>query len=495
MNQLLRRLRRKLSKPLLFGLYGAIGCLIAALLLGELLLFLTKLPPTIEQSPQAVVLLIDCSGSMDGGKLQEVKSAATNFVQRQDLQQNNFAVIGFGSGVHLGTSLTSDLRQIESAIANLHDRGGTDIASGLQAATAQLQSTNLTPNILLFTDGIPNSETDTLTAAQLSKNQGINLIAVATGDADTNFLTQLTGDPSLVFYASSGQFEQAFRAAETAIYGKQLVESGGTGNYSPIYSVLRIGGWTSFLALGISLALIVGQNHYLHRRLLTPRDGSIGIVGGLAAGLIAGGIGQFIFIPLANIPVLEMLGRLVGWSILGTIVGGGISFFVPNLKLNRALLAGAIGGSLGAIGFLLAANILGDVAGRLVGAAILGFFIGLAIALIEQLSRKASLIVHWNTKEQTTLSLGEKPIILGSSNEAHIYLPKSQGFYPITAKIYTEKDKIIMQFDETYAAHKSMKILKHNLVDGSQRKLGNLVLEVRTLPTQEIKKIDQKSTK
>ena len=48
MDQLLRRLRRKLSKPFLLSLYGAIGCLIAALLLGELLLDLTKLPPTKE---------------------------------------------------------------------------------------------------------------------------------------------------------------------------------------------------------------------------------------------------------------------------------------------------------------------------------------------------------------------------------------------------------------------------------------------------------------
>ncbi|MDJ0742166.1 MAG: VWA domain-containing protein [Xenococcaceae cyanobacterium MO_167.B27] len=480
MNQLLRRLRRKLSKPLLFGLYGAIGCLIAALLLGELLLYLTKLPPTIEQSPQAVVLLIDCSGSMDGGKLQEVKSAATSFVQRQDLKQSQFAVIGFGSNVRLGTSLTSDLPGIESAIANLQDGGGTNMASGLQAATTQLQSTNLTRNILLFTDGQPNSETDTLTTAQFSKNQDINLIAVATGDADTNFLTQLTGDSSLVFYASSGQFEQAFRAAETAIYGKQLVESGDTGNYSLVYSILRIGSWTGLLALGTSLALIVGQNHYLHRRLLTSREGSIGVMGGFAAGLTAGAIGQLIFMPVANIPILEVLGRLVGWTILGTLVGGGISFFMPNLKLNRALQAGAIGGSLGAIGFLFAANILGDVAGRFVGAAILGFFIGLAIALIEQLIRKASLIVHWNPREQTTLSLGEKAIVLGSSNNSHIYLPKSQGFYPITAKIYLENGKIVMQYDQEYGMAKGMKKLRHELKNCDRRKLGNINIEVKS---------------
>ena len=71
-----RKLRQAIPKPILFGLYGAVGCLIAATLMGEIFLALTKLPPKIQHSPQAVVLLIDCSGSMDGDKLREVKSAA-----------------------------------------------------------------------------------------------------------------------------------------------------------------------------------------------------------------------------------------------------------------------------------------------------------------------------------------------------------------------------------------------------------------------------------
>ncbi|MFM6911515.1 MAG: VWA domain-containing protein, partial [Dolichospermum sp.] len=71
MQNLLRKLKQ--NKPLLFGIYGAIGCLIAALILGEPLLALTKLAPSIQNSSQAIVLLIDASGSMSDGKLTEVK--------------------------------------------------------------------------------------------------------------------------------------------------------------------------------------------------------------------------------------------------------------------------------------------------------------------------------------------------------------------------------------------------------------------------------------
>ena len=43
--------------------------------------------------------------------------------------------------------------------------------------------------------------------------------------------------------------------------------------------------------------------------------------------------------------------------------------------------------------------------------------------------------------------LGAEPVLLGSSEDAHTYLRKSQRYPPITAKIYTEGEKIIMEFD------------------------------------------------
>lgn len=353
-----------------------------------------------------------------------------------------------------------------------------DIA--IEAAARELQSTSKPRNILLFTDGEPSNAGTTLTAGQSAKAQGINLVAVATGDANTNFLTQLTGNRSLVFYANSGDFDRAFRQAEQAIYSNQLVESGPTGDYSLLYSVLRIGGWTALLAIGTSLALIAGQNHYLRRRLLTLSEGSIGTGGSLAAGLAAGAIGQLLFLPVAGIPLLTLGGRIIGWAILGTLLGGGMSFFVPNLQKNRALQAGAIGGTATAIGFLLVSAVSGDLVGRLVGAAIVGFFIGLAITLIEDLSRRAWLIVHWTPTEQTNINLGTQPIILGSSEDAHIYLRKDQGYPPVTAKLYLESGKIVMEFDEEMQKLKGMKILRHELANGDRRKVGEIMIEVKT---------------
>jgi Ca-activated chloride channel family protein len=482
MVNLFRRLRRTASKPLLFGLYGALGCLIAALLLGEPLLALTKLPPSKEKIPQAVALLIDTSGSMDSGKLGEVKQAAKNFVQRQTSEENEFAVIGFGSDTQVGTTLTQNSAQIQEAITNLADGGGTAMELGINAAMQELQSTSLAKNILLFTDGAPDSASNALQSAQQVKDQNVNLIAVATGDALVDFLAQLTGDSDLVFYASSGNFDQAFQEAEKVIYSEQLVESSPSGDYGLVYSALRIGGWTSLLAIGTALALIIGQNHYLRRRLLNLNQGMLGTGGAIAAGLVAGAIGQLIYTPLAEIPTISFLARLSGWTILGMLLGGGMSFIIPNLRRDRALLGGAMGGILGSLGFIAAASVTDDVIGRLVGAILIGFFIGLMVALIEQLSRNAWLVVRWTPKENTQISLGKDPITLGCADSDHLYLRQDQGYIPHTAKIFTEDSKVVMEYNPEYGEMKGMKKLRHELKDGDKRKLGGITLEVKTNP-------------
>ena len=574
-----------IRKPLFFGACGAIGCFLAALLLGEPLLYFTKLPPSTEKPPQAVAVLIDCSGSMDGSNLAEVKTAAINFIKRQDFSRNKFVAIGFGSSVHTPTVLGASAAEIEQGIASLSDGGGTNMTSGIDAAVTALQpsgqiqasSDAVSRGILLFTDGQPDSKQSTSFAATFAKAKGINLVAVATGGADANYLAQLTGDRSLVFYANSGQFDEAFQN------GNQLVESGETGQYGLLGSLARTGSWTGLLAIGTSVALIFGQNRYMRRRLLTLKEAGLGSSGGFIAGLFAGSIGQLLFMPatsifvvgwvgkilsgtiagalsttvasvimpklpirtafiqgaiggtlgtigflfisisigdfwanaltlvililliklgnqMARIYMLSLvaavmaqflfsgwmtpnsfgaIGRIAGWIILGSFLGGGMSAFIPNLQFRRGLLGGAIGGLVGVVMFMVFSGFAGDLIGRLVGSASLGFFIGLMIALLEQLAlkREASLIVHWSGTETTRLALGQMPIVLGSSSEAHVPLPRT---YPtITAKIYLINQEVIMEFDDAMKKQSSMKILRHKLKDGERRKFGNIQVEIQ----------------
>jgi Ca-activated chloride channel family protein len=124
------------------------------------------------------------------------------------------------------------------------------------------------------------------------------------------------------------------------------------------------------------------------------------------------------------------------------------------------------------VAFLVSVPIFPDFMARLLGAAILGAAIGLMIALAEKLAREACLIVHWGPHERTVINLGERPVVLGSSNEAELYLPKEKGFPPISALVTFREGKIEMQ--------NKMTNTNHELKSGNKLQLGDLLVEVRS---------------
>jgi len=473
----------RLPKPILFGIFAAIGCLMGAIL-GEVFLKTTQ-PPSIPLPPHDVILLIDTSGSMaEGTKLQEVQAAAIQFIQRRHglthLANNKIAVVGFGGRSYLVANLTSDLISLEQPIQKLRAVGGTPMDRGLQSAMNQLSagSDSEQRSILLFTDGKPDNQRTTLNASQLVKNANIQIVAIATDDADIGLLTQVTGDAALVFPTSVGNFDQAFQKAEKAIYEQNLVTA------NPVlvtekslgYSLLRIGGWTALLALGIGLALVIGQNFYLRRRLLTLREGLIVSMGCILVGFIAGGVGQLLYGITSDftteITLLNIITRMIAWSLLGILLGAGIAFFIPNLNLIKASQGGLLGGTIGVIGFLLVAYFIADdIAPRLLGAMILGFCIGIFLGMAE-LARKAWLEVRWGPKDASTITLGEQPILVGSSDKAHIYLPKNQKFPAEVGTISLVGNEIAF---ENYMTRETQ-ILK----DGNKWTIATVTIEVKT---------------
>ena len=479
------------SKTSRFAAIGAVGCLAGAIL-GEVLLAAMR-PPAPEGPPQAVCLLIDCSGSMNQGgeagspsgqKLREVKSAAAEFVKK-DLSRDQIAVVGFGSGVHRAAKLGASAAQLNSAIEGLGDGGGTAMDAALAAAAGELLTPSegnrdpaMVRNILLFTDGEPDNQAATLEAANACRSQNIRIVAIGTGDAKTAYLAQVTGNPALVFPASAGNFGESFKQAEKAIYGRSLVESGATQS-GFFMSLVQIGAWTALLAIGVSLALIAGQNLYLRRPVLTVQSAAMGIVGGLVGGAVAGMAGQLLFFVAASTSHLPLigwlvgwlftgLGRIAGWAILGGLVGRGLAFFVPNLDSRRAWMAGGLGGGCAAVVFIVA-SLFGDVVGRLLGAALLGAFLGAAVALVETLFRQWWLEIRMGEKEVVHVSLGSAPVRIGSDNRAcTIY---ARGARPLAAQ-YQVVDNRVMYLD--FAAETSTAV-----EPGDQRTIGHVTVTVQ----------------
>jgi hypothetical protein len=244
---------------------------------------------------------------------------------------------------------------------------------------------------------------------------------------------------------------------------------------SLLFSMLETGFWFGIMGACISIALLVGDARHFKRGLQIKQAIRKIALFAFLVGFGAGAVAQGTYRLIGPTEVL----RIFCWSIASGLLGFGIGNRIPNLGRFRGTIGGTIGGIIGSCLFILFAYLVDPSAGRLLGITAIGFFIGIMIVLLESLLRRAWLTVHWSEREKIILPLGTEPIILGSSNEARICLDK-KDFPLITAKIYLENKKVVMQFDESMCQQKSMKILRHELSNGDKRKFGKITIEVQT---------------
>ncbi|MDR2597556.1 MAG: DUF3021 domain-containing protein [Treponema sp.] len=231
--------------------------------------------------------------------------------------------------------------------------------------------------------------------------------------------------------------------------------------------ILNIAIWAAFLGLGISIGLLIAQGIYLKKKPVLQSLIVTAIIGVLI-GAIAGGVAQAVFNFTQQISATVMfISRIVCWGIMGCGVGWGVSIFVPNFPKNRALAAGFLGGLIGGTVYSLIG--VDNAVGSFIGVMALGFFIGLTISYIEEALREAWLTVIWGKNETKTITLGQKPIIFGSSREADIYLANEA---PVKATVQIENSKVVM-YDKTANQ-------RRELQNGNQVNLGRVSFVVNT---------------
>lgn len=202
------------------------------------------------------------------------------------------------------------------------------------------------------------------------------------------------------------------------------------------------GGWTALLAMGLSTALVSAQTRYQRRALSLVRMAGV-LAAAAVAGVAAGAAGQVLRNMLADRQLPAELGFLGGWLLFGGLLGWGVGWFIPNLRLWKATIAGLVGGGIGGAA-LMAPTLLGlaggnDAAGtsgewptlaaRAAGAAVLGFTLGLMVAIAETLFREAWIDVFYGP-EFRRFTLGREPLSLGSGKDCTVYV-RDAGQQPV----------------------------------------------------------------
>jgi Mg-chelatase subunit ChlD len=150
-----------------------------------------------EKQVSYVYLVIDCSGSMAGEKLEQVKKGALDFSKDAFIKEYLVGLISFESEVKLICEPTSDISVIKNGLEKLYSTGSTNMADAIALAHDQLKQYDATRVILIATDGQPDSEPNALKTGAIAKADKIDIITIGTDDADQTFLTKLASSTHL----------------------------------------------------------------------------------------------------------------------------------------------------------------------------------------------------------------------------------------------------------------------------------------------------------
>ncbi len=157
-----------------------------------------------------VFLLIDVSSSMTGQPLTEAQTAAREFLLKCDLTAMEVGLISFSTLVALQSPATNNLRRLHAAIHRLEAEGSTNLTDALEMARGQLVASDRKRYIVLLTDGYPDAPESAVAQALGAREQGIEVVAIGTGDADREYLRRLASSEQASIFARSGELVETF---------------------------------------------------------------------------------------------------------------------------------------------------------------------------------------------------------------------------------------------------------------------------------------------
>lgn len=180
-----------------------------------------------------IVIAIDLSRSMKDKPLETAKEAVIRFVNELEGIDTRFGLVVFGDKAKTVRELTSDRYAITASINRLRVSmagRGTD-ADPFGEAGRMLVNAPGANAIVILTDGVWGNRNAAVTRAMECRKDGIAVVAVGFGDADTSFLRQLATVEEGALYTTLDCLSDTFGTIATAIGSGNMGirESGTTG--------------------------------------------------------------------------------------------------------------------------------------------------------------------------------------------------------------------------------------------------------------------------
>jgi len=158
--------------------------------------------PEMSYQPIDLAILLDISGSMKDGKLENAALAIENVINQTVDTDVRTAVVTFGHQTGLLSTFGTPQADIIHAVQRLSPGGGTLMTEALEIARDELRAQNTGAHRLaiLVTDGYPNSPESAESAAAELKTEA-ELICFGIGKSvDEGYLTRLATSPQHYFF-------------------------------------------------------------------------------------------------------------------------------------------------------------------------------------------------------------------------------------------------------------------------------------------------------
>jgi len=170
-----------------------------------------------------VYLVVDCSGSMEGDKLNQAKKGSLNFAKNALVKGYLTGLIQFGSSaVHL-CEPQREISVLDQYLKKMETGGKTHMAKAIYLAHQRLKDKVEARVMVIVTDGEPNGPGDpeaSLRAAEKAKKDRIDIITIGTDDADREFLKKLASRTELGIKVSREQLEQGIASSAKMLSAK-----------------------------------------------------------------------------------------------------------------------------------------------------------------------------------------------------------------------------------------------------------------------------------
>jgi uncharacterized protein with von Willebrand factor type A (vWA) domain len=155
-----------------------------------------------------IYILLDCSGSMKRGKLDQAKIGISDFVRDALKKQYYVGLIKFSDKAQSLCEPTSSAEILQKNIVNIRAGGSTNLTDAIKLAHLSLKDFSGSKVIVIATDGMPDNVKTSLVSANNAKASGIEIITIGSDDADVEFLKMLASKTELGRKVSSEMWAQ-----------------------------------------------------------------------------------------------------------------------------------------------------------------------------------------------------------------------------------------------------------------------------------------------